>query len=268
MRCAYCALRHVLRVTRGPLTAFNGAARRRSCPAISRLGRRSCQPSQASLSHTAAANPGTPFAMSYDDIKQKLILAGKVLVAEGQDDFTRGHISVRLPDDPSRFFMKPHSVGLDELTMENILTIDLDGKVVAGTSRRHSEVYIHSEIFKARADVQSVIHTHPPYSVALSASGRPLRCYGQPSALFFEALGVFRDTVALIRTPAMGKGVAAALGPHRAVLLKNHGVAVVGACIEEAVINVIMLETAAKVEMIAEAAGDPGPEFPRAVIEH
>ena len=205
--------------------------------------------------------------MSYDDIKQKLILAGKVLVAEGQDDFTRGHISVRLPDDPSRFFMKPHSVGLDELTMENILTIDLDGKVVAGTSRRHSEVYIHSEIFKARADVQSVIHTHPPYSVALSASGRPLRCLSQPSALFFEALGVYRDTVALIRTPAMGKGVAAALGPHRAALLKNHGVAVIGACIEEAVINVIMLETAAKVQMIAEAAGDPDPEFPRADIE-
>lgn len=205
--------------------------------------------------------------MTHDEIKQKLIMAGKVLVAEGQDDFTRGHISMRLPDNPALFFMKPHSVGLDELTMENILTIDLDGNVVAGTSRRHSEVYIHSEIFRARADVQSVIHTHPPYSVALSASGRPLKCYGQPSALFFEALGVYSDTVALIRTPACGEGVATALGPHRAVLLKNHGVAVVGASIEEAVINVIMLENAAQVQMIAEAAGDPAPEFPRANIE-
>ena len=205
--------------------------------------------------------------MPHDEIKRKLILAGKVLVAEGQDDFTRGHISVRLPDDPSRFFMKPHSVGLDELTIENILTIDLDGNVVAGTARRHSEVYIHSEIFKARADVQSVVHTHPPYSVALSVSGGPLRCYSQPGALFFEALGVYSDTVALIRTPAMGKGVATALGPHRAALLKNHGVAVVGASIEEAVINVIMLENAAQVQLIAEAAGDPGPELPRADID-
>ena len=205
--------------------------------------------------------------MTHDDIKQKLILAGKVLVAEGQDDFTRGHISMRQPDNPSRFFMKPHSVGLDELTMENILTIDLDGNVVAGSSRRHSEVYIHSEIFKARPDVHSVIHTHPPYSVALSASGRPLKCYSQPGALFFEALGVYADTIALIRTSAMGKGVALALGPHRAVLLKNHGVAVVGASIEEAVITVIMLENAAQVQMITEAAGDPGPEFPRTDIE-
>jgi L-fuculose-phosphate aldolase len=205
--------------------------------------------------------------MTHDDIKHKLILAGKVLVAEGQDDFTRGHISMRLPDDPSRFFMKPHSVGLDELTTDNILTIDLEGNVVAGAARRHSEVYIHSEIFKVRPDVHSVIHTHPPYAVALSATGRPLKCYSQPSALFWGELGVYADTIALIRTPAMGARVAAALGPHRAVLLKNHGVAVVGASIEEAVINVIMLENAAEVQMITEAAGDPGAEFPRADIE-
>jgi L-fuculose-phosphate aldolase len=205
--------------------------------------------------------------MTHDDIKQRLIMAGKILVAEGQDDFTRGHISVRLPDNPALFFMKPHSVGLDEITMENILTIDLDGNVVAGTARRHSEVFIHTEIFKARPDVSSVIHSHPLYSVALSASGRPLRCYSQPSALFYDALGVYSDTIALIRSPALGKGVAAALGPHRAVLLKNHGVTVVGASIEEAVINVIMLENAAQVQMITEAAGDPAPEFPRDDIE-
>src|SRR5712691_1142293 len=166
--------------------------------------------------------PGLQFensAMTHDDIKQKLILAGKVLVAEGQDDFTRGHISMRLPDNPNLFFMKAHSIGLDEITMQNILTIDLDGNVVAGSARRHSEVYIHSEIFKARPDVNCVIHTHPTYSVALSATGRPLRCYSQPGALFYEALGVYANTINLIRTPEMGAGVAKALGPHRAVLL-------------------------------------------------
>jgi len=205
--------------------------------------------------------------MTHDAIKQKLVLAGKVLVAEGQDDFTRGHISMRLPDDPSLFFMKPHSMGLDEITMENLLTIDLEGNVVAGSSRRHSEVYIHSEVFKARRDVNCIIHTHPPYSVALSATGRPMKCYSQPGAMFCEALGVYSDTINLIRTHAMGAGVAKALGPHRAVLLKNHGVVVAGASVEEAVISVIMLENAAMIQMIAEAAGDPAPEFPRSDIE-
>ncbi|HEY2530623.1 MAG TPA: class II aldolase/adducin family protein [Xanthobacteraceae bacterium] len=204
---------------------------------------------------------------THNDIKQKMILAGKVLVAEGQDDFTRGHISVRVPSDPKLFIMKAHSLGLDEITMANILTIDLEANVVAGSARRHSEVYIHSEIFRVRADVNCVIHTHPPYSVALSASGRPLRCYSQPAALFYDALAVYVDTINLIRTQAMGAAVAKALGQHRAVLLKNHGVVVTGGDIEEAVVGTIMLENAAMVQMTVEAAGEASADFPRADLE-
>ena len=205
--------------------------------------------------------------MTNDDIKQQMIVAGRILVAEGQDDFTRGHISARLPDDPFLFFMKPHSVGLDEITMENILTIDLDGNVVDGTARRHSEVYIHSEILKARPDALCVIHTHSPYAVALSATGRRLRCTSQPAALFHGALGVYTDTINLIRTADMGANVAKALGPHRAVLLKNHGVAAMGASIAEAVVVTIMLENAARVQLIAEGAGELAPEFSATDIE-
>ena len=204
---------------------------------------------------------------SHDAIKETMILAGKVLVAEGQDDFTRGHISVRLPDNPSLFFMKCHSVGLDEITRENILTIDLDGKVVAGTSRRHSEVFIHSEIFKVRPDVHCVLHTHPPYSIALSGSGRPMKALSQPGALFYDAVGLYTDTINLIRTPAMGAGVAKALGPHSVVLLKNHGVVTASGSVEEVIIRTIMLENAAQIQMIAEAAGTTAPEFPRADID-
>jgi L-fuculose-phosphate aldolase len=204
---------------------------------------------------------------AHREIKERLIMAGKVLVAEGQDDFTRGHISFRLPDDPNLFFMKAHSIGLDEITMQNILTIDLKGNVTAGTARRHSEVYIHSEILKVRPDVNCVIHTHPTYSVALSATGRTLKCYSQPGALFYEALGTYTDTIALIRSHSLGAGVARALGSGRGVLLKNHGPVVTGASIEEAVISVLMLENGAMVQLLAEAAGDPAPEFPRESIE-
>ena len=200
-------------------------------------------------------------------LKERLIVAGKVLVAAGQGDFTRGHISVRLPDNPKLFLMKPHSIGLDEITMQNILTIDLAGNVVAGTARRHSEVYIHSEIFKVRSDVNCVIHTHPTYATALSATGRGMKCYSQPGALFYESLGLYTDTINLIRSHEMGAGVARALGEGRGVLLKNHGVVVTGATIDEAVIGVIMLENGAMVQLLAEAAGDPAPEFPRADIE-
>ena len=205
--------------------------------------------------------------MTHAKIKEKMIWAGKVLVGEGQDDFTRGHISVRLPDDPSLFFMKCHSVGLDEITAENILTIDLDGKVVAGTSRRHSEVFIHSEIFKVRADVQCILHTHPPYSIALSGTGRPLKAISQPGALFKDAVGLYTDTINLIRTTEMGAGVARALGPHSVVLLKNHGIVTAASGVEDVVIRTIMFENAAQIQLIAEAAGDTAPEFPRDDID-
>ena len=204
--------------------------------------------------------------MNHNELKRKMIDAGRVLVAEGQDDFTRGHISARLPDNPSLFFMKPHSLGLDEITMENILTINLEGEAVAGASRRHSEVYIHSEIFKARPDVQCVLHTHPPYSVALSSTDRPLKCFNQGGALFYKSLGRYQDTINLIRSKDMGAGVARDLGPHRAVLLKNHGIVVTARTIEELIVSAIMLEEAARIQLIAEAAGGCGPEFPEADI--
>jgi len=200
--------------------------------------------------------------MAHEALKRKLALAGKVLAANGQSDFTRGHISVRLPGKKPLFLMKPHSVGLDEITPANILTIDLDGNVVAGKARRHSEVFIHSEIYKARADVGCVVHTHPPYAIALSGSGRPVKALSQAGALFRGDAGVYDDTIALIRSPELGAGVARALGSGRAVLLKNHGVVVAGASIEETVIGAIMLETAAMIQLTAEAAGEIAPEFP------
>jgi len=128
--------------------------------------------------------------------------------------------------------------------------------MLGGPSRRHSEVYIHSEIFKARPDVHSVIHTHPPYAVALSASGRPLKCYSQPSALSLKRLRLYRYQ----RThshPGHGKGGRGRARPTRAVLLKNHGVTVVGASIERRD-HVIMLESAAMVQMIHRSRRPPG----------
>lgn len=202
-----------------------------------------------------------------DALKDKLILAGRILVAQGQDDFTRGHISVRLPQDPSLFLMKPHSIGFDEITRDNILTIDLDGRVVEGAARRHSEVFIHSEIFRARADVQSVVHSHPTYATALSATGRAIRAFSQPGAMFYRALDTYDASMRLIRTPQMGAAVAHALGKNRAVLLKNHGIAAVGGSIEEAALTAIMLENAAMIQLVAEAAGDTAPELPREDIE-
>jgi L-fuculose-phosphate aldolase len=205
--------------------------------------------------------------MTKDEAKQKLIDAGLVLEANGLADFTRGHVSVRVPGEPDLFYMKPHSFGFDEITMDNIVTCNLEGEKVAGGGPRHSEVYIHSEIFRVRPDVNSVIHAHPTHAVAVSATDRPLRMLSQPSAAFADGIGVYRDTIDLIRSKEMGAGVAKALGSHRAAFLKNHGVATTGGTIEECVILTIMLENAAQIQILAESTGSVGDEFPPSDIQ-
>jgi len=205
--------------------------------------------------------------LSAEQARQTLINAGCVLEAAGQGDLTRGHVSVRVPGDPTHFYMKPHSHGFDEITHENIVICNLDGEKVGGGGRKHSEVYIHSEIYKVRPDVMSVIHTHPTHAVAFSATGRALRPISQPSVAFFDGLPVFTETIELIRTQAMGAGVAKALGPHKAVLMRNHGVAVVGGSVEESTILAIMLENACEIQLLADATGTVGEVFDDACIQ-
>ena len=201
-----------------------------------------------------------------DEIRAKLIAAGSILDAAEQGDLTRGHVSVRVPGQPGQFFMKPHSHGLDEITPENIVLCNLAGDKVGGGGRRHSEVYIHSEIYKLRPDVMSVIHTHPTHAVALSATGKALLPISQPAVAFSDGVNYYTDAIELIRTPELGAGVARALGPHKAVFLRNHGVAVVGASLEESTVLALLLEEACRIQLLALAAGGIGPMFDPAQI--
>ena len=206
-------------------------------------------------------------AMSIEEAKQKVIDGGLILDFEGQGDLTRGHLSVRVPGDPNLFFMKPHSFGFDEITMENIVICNLDGEKVGGGGRRHSEVFVHSEIYKARPDVMSVIHSHPVNAVALSATGRPVLPISQPGSAFGDGVPYYTDTIDLIRDQDMGAGVARALGACKAVLMRNHGVAVVGKSVDEAVILAIMLDSACEIQLLAEAAGGIGEMFDKEYID-
>lgn len=206
--------------------------------------------------------------MDRDQAKQKLIDSGLVIGNAGLDDFTRGHISVRDPADPNQFFMKPHSRGLDEITMDNIVTCDLSGEKVAGSARRHSEVFIHSEIFRARPDVNAVLHAHPKHAIALSVAGYPLRFWSLPSTEFADGIGMFEQTRDLIRTPELGAAVAGALGKRRAVLLRNHGIVIAGRTLEECIVLAITLENACEIQLMVHNAGAAdAPEIPMDQVE-
>ncbi len=70
--------------------------------------------------------------MTLNELKQRLIDAGHILEAAGQGDLTRGHVSIRSPEDPNIFIMKPHSYGFDEITLENIVVCNMEGEKIDG----------------------------------------------------------------------------------------------------------------------------------------
>jgi L-fuculose-phosphate aldolase len=153
--------------------------------------------------------------------------------------------------------MKPHSFGFEEIRPQHIIVVDLSGKKVAGKYERHSEVFIHTEIYKARPDVNCVVHSHPPYATAFGALRQPLRPISHEGSIFHEGLPLFDSTTALIRTAELGKDVATSLGKARGVLMKNHGSTVVGESIEVATLYAIFLEKAARIQLLATASGEP-----------
>jgi ribulose-5-phosphate 4-epimerase/fuculose-1-phosphate aldolase len=192
-----------------------------------------------------------------DKYKKLLADAGRVLAHEGQGDYVAGHVSLRHPDDPNLFFMKPAGIGLEEMTDENIITVDIEGNKVAGGGGRHNEVFIHSEVLRARPECQAVIHTHAIYAVVFSSLGKKLQAVSNDGAFFAKGLPVFDETTELIITQARGRSVARTLENKGALLLRNHGIVTTATTMEEAVWLALKLNQACQAQLMAEWAGGP-----------
>ena len=190
-----------------------------------------------------------------DKLKKLLADAGRVLAHEKQGDYVAGHVSLRLPDDPNLFLMKPAGIGLEEMTDENIIIVDIEGKKVSGGGVRHNEVFIHSEVLRARPDCNAVIHTHAAYAVVFSSLGKPLLPVSNDGAFFAGGLPVFDETTELIVNQQRGKAVARDLAGHGAMLLRNHGIVTAAASMEEAVWLALKLNQACHAQLMAEWAG-------------
>ncbi len=194
--------------------------------------------------------------MNIDDLKEKVASACNILAIEGHWDNILGHVSARIPGEEA-FLMKPHSFGFEEIRPNHLIVCNFDGQKIRGDYERHSEVFIHSEIYRARPDVGSVIHSHPPYATAFGSLRTPLRPVSHEGSIFFEGLPLFEYTTALIRTPALGVKVAESLGSCHGVLMKNHGSTVVGESVEVATLYAVFLEKAARIQLMAMASGEP-----------
>lgn len=194
--------------------------------------------------------------MDIDSLKEKVAYSCNILAMEGHWDNILGHVSARISGEEA-ILMKPHSFGFEEIRPYHLIVCDLDGKKIRGDYERHSEIFIHTEIYKARPDVHCVIHTHPTYATAFASLRQPIRTISHEGSIFYDSLPLFDYTTALIRTPQLGQEVAKTLEGCRGVLMLNHGVTVVGVSVEVATLHAVFLEKAARIQLLAMASGNP-----------
>ncbi len=186
------------------------------------------------------------------DTRTAVAWACRILGMHDHGDLTLGHVSARAGD---RLYMKRKGLGLEEVTPSDVLTLDGDGRLVAGTGTVHLEVVLHTEVYRARPDVGAVIHTHPFYITAMSAVAAELQYLTHDAVLFPEGVSVFDDTADLVVTRDVGADVARALGHRRAVLLRNHGVLIAGKDLRWAVLAAVTLERAVRLQAVAASLG-------------
>ena len=189
------------------------------------------------------------------ELVELVATASRILAATGHGDLIWGHASVRDPDGRG-VWLKAATWGLEEVTADRVHLVSPDGEVVEGDGPRHSEYPIHTEIMNARPDVGAVVHTHPPYAVALAATGQPLRQVSHAANYFVPPeVPRFTRTADLILTRELGQAVAAELGAARAIFLVNHGIVTVGPDLQTATVAAVLLERACAQQMLTHAFG-------------
>ena len=164
-----------------------------------------------------------------------------------------GHCSLRR--DAGTFYINSGASVRGTLTVDDIVTVDLDGNLVEGSAKPPLEYHIHSEIYRARAGVNAVIHTHPQWSTFLTMTGVPYKMVYAQGVLLGDMPVL--DSPLSINTRPMGEKLAAALAARPAVLLKAHGAVAVGADMVECFALAAYIEENAYRQYMAMQSGEP-----------
>lgn len=190
----------------------------------------------------------------------EIVTGCHVLGAGDHGDPVWGHVSFRDPDGRGAW-LKAGPKGFDEVGDEDVVLIDLDGHRLAGSAAVPKEYPLHTETLRARPDVNSVVHCHPPYGIALAAAGQPLYAFSNGAGPFAAGVPRFEEPVGLIQTAELGAAVAGCLGQARALFLVGHGVLVTGSGVPSAVASTVLLERACRLQILAAAVGGVTPDL-------
>jgi len=203
---------------------------------------------------TSSAGAGVP------DLVDDLVAANRILAQEGVVD-GYGHVSARHTRATNRFLLS-RSVAPELVTAADVMEYDFEGNAVSPAGRSsYLERFIHSEIYKARSDVNAIVHCHTASIIPFGASTVRLQPMYHMSSFIAEGVPVFdiRDaggmTDMLVRDGRLGRALAQVLADKPAALMRGHGAVIVGRTIPTAVGRSIYLDVNARLQVEAIALG-------------
>jgi L-fuculose-phosphate aldolase len=202
-----------------------------------------------------------------NSLKELLALSCRILGKLNMTKEPSGHVSARVPGS-DKIFIKARGrgeSGLRFVQARDFITVDPNGKKLEGPDDLDvpQEVYIHTAVYRARPEIQSVIHVHPLTVVLFTICGVPLLpltgAY-DPSALrlITEGVPTYPRSI-LISNEALGKDLAGALGKQRACLMRGHGITAAGTSVQDVTLTAIKLNEIAEVNYRARLLGEPQP---------
>ena len=187
-------------------------------------------------------------------LKADVALANIILERFGLSN-AFGHASARIPG--SDCFLMPTRRSPGFATAATLLTVDTDGRVLAGKGTPNSELWIHARIYAARPDAGAVVHAHPPACVCLTQIGQPHRVVHNQGGAFRAGVPEY-ERIGLIRTRELGDLLAHKLGGGIAVMMRGHGITTALPDVRSATVAACLLEESARLQldMLAAAGGD------------
>ncbi len=190
-----------------------------------------------------------------ESLKEELLNLNLELPKNGLVAWTSGNVSIR-DSQTGLVLIKPSGLRYDEMKSNDMVVVDLEGRVVEGNLKPSSDTASHLYIYRHRPDVGGIVHTHSRYATAFAALGRPIPCVLTAIADEFGGpipCGPF----ALIGGEEIGKVVVENIGISPAILLKNHGVFTIGKTGLDAVKSAVMTEDVAATVWLALQLGTP-----------
>ncbi|MEU6426286.1 class II aldolase/adducin family protein [Microbispora sp. NPDC046973] len=192
--------------------------------------------------------------------KERLAAALRLFGRFGFEEGVAGHITARDPEHTDHFWVNPFGMSFKQIKVGDLILVNHEGQVVEGRHHVNQAAFaIHSMVHQARPDVVAAAHSHSVYGKALSALGTLLEPLTQDACAFYEDHALFDDYTGVVVETEEGRRIAQALGSHKAVILRNHGLLTVGDSVEAAAWWFITMERSCQAQLAAKAAGPTVP---------